>query len=285
MSALSRKGLSLERLQAFRSIHQARGISKAAPGDPVRQSQLSRQLSELEGALQVTLFERRNRGLHPTEAARALARVVHELEEGLRDITGARNEPALIVGAGGSVIQWLILPGHQPQNGQLQLVTCSSEEIVDGLLDGSLDVGIVRERRLPSAIDSTPLGRVQYRWFCSKARVRRPEGRAVGEVPLVSVTGEPTLAPILASLGRPTLESETFVQAAAAIETGHFAGVLPAFASTMLDARRFWALELAPLGAASSTLQMAWVRRAEERRPVRTRVQRALANRLKTVLR
>lgn len=41
------KGMSLERLDAFLAVLEAGGIARAAPGQPVRQSQLSRQISEL----------------------------------------------------------------------------------------------------------------------------------------------------------------------------------------------------------------------------------------------
>ena len=59
---MTAKGLSLERLASFLAVVDARGIARAAPGQPVRQSQLSRQIGELERALGVALFERGTQG-------------------------------------------------------------------------------------------------------------------------------------------------------------------------------------------------------------------------------
>src|SRR5689334_689413 len=43
----SDRGLSIDRLRVLVEVHDAGGIAQAAPGDPVRQSQYSRQLREL----------------------------------------------------------------------------------------------------------------------------------------------------------------------------------------------------------------------------------------------
>jgi DNA-binding transcriptional LysR family regulator len=43
----SERGLSLDRLKVLIEVRDAGSIAQAAPGDPVRQSQYSRQLREL----------------------------------------------------------------------------------------------------------------------------------------------------------------------------------------------------------------------------------------------
>ena len=54
----ARSGISLERLRVFLQIADAGSMAEAAPGDPVRQSQFSRQLKELEEALGASLTVR-----------------------------------------------------------------------------------------------------------------------------------------------------------------------------------------------------------------------------------
>ena len=56
-------GVSIDRLKSFLLVAEAGGHARAAPGDPVRQSQLSRQVSELEVALAQELFVRSGRGM------------------------------------------------------------------------------------------------------------------------------------------------------------------------------------------------------------------------------
>lgn len=55
---LSKGGLSLDRLRALLEVGAAGSIVKAAGGDPVRQSQYSRQIKELEDFFQTKLVER-----------------------------------------------------------------------------------------------------------------------------------------------------------------------------------------------------------------------------------
>ena len=57
------QGLSIERLESFLAIAEAGGIAKAAPGNPSRQSQLSRQLREVQAALGVRLVAPAVRGV------------------------------------------------------------------------------------------------------------------------------------------------------------------------------------------------------------------------------
>src|SRR5262245_19337050 len=96
------KGLSLERLTSFLTVVDAGGIARAAPGQPVRQSQLSRQLGELERALGVALFQRGTQGPRvPSAAGAELARLVRDLSRGLDDVRRAEAGPlAVTLGAG-----------------------------------------------------------------------------------------------------------------------------------------------------------------------------------------
>src|SRR5258708_4260838 len=72
---LSEGGLSLDRLKALLEVGAAGGIAKATQGDPVRQSQYSRQIKELENFFQVKLAERQGRGIRLTDPGRELARI------------------------------------------------------------------------------------------------------------------------------------------------------------------------------------------------------------------
>src|SRR5688572_3052813 len=69
-------GLSLDRLRSFSEIVAAGGISAAAGKDPNRQSQLSRQLKELERYFGVELLVRGRGRLKLTPAGSELHRIV-----------------------------------------------------------------------------------------------------------------------------------------------------------------------------------------------------------------
>ena len=106
------KGLSLERMHSLIAVAEAGGIARAAPRDPSRQSQLSRQLGELEAALGIQLTERRGRVVVLTDAGRELASAARDLGERLDELTRPRDDvgPRLVVGAGDSVIAWWLTP-------------------------------------------------------------------------------------------------------------------------------------------------------------------------------
>ena len=56
-------GLSLDRLRAFVEVGACGSIVKAAGGDPVKQSQFSPQIKELEDFFQIRLIERQGKGI------------------------------------------------------------------------------------------------------------------------------------------------------------------------------------------------------------------------------
>src|SRR5712671_4362044 len=68
-------GLSLDRLKALLEVGAAGSIVRAAGGDPVRQSQYSRQIKELEDFFRTRLIERQGKGTRLTESGRELARI------------------------------------------------------------------------------------------------------------------------------------------------------------------------------------------------------------------
>src|SRR2546428_681911 len=72
----AKAGLSLERLRTFVAIVSAKGISNAAPGDPTRQSQFSRQLKELEECFGAELLVRGRGRFGLTPAGRELFQIV-----------------------------------------------------------------------------------------------------------------------------------------------------------------------------------------------------------------
>src|SRR5437660_3252770 len=77
---LQEGGLSFDRLQSFCLVAQAGGVTKAAKGDPAKQSLFSRQIKELEEFFGTELIRRKGRGVTLSEAGERLniiARLSH----------------------------------------------------------------------------------------------------------------------------------------------------------------------------------------------------------------
>lgn len=168
----SRSGLSLERLKTLCEVAEQGGISKAADGDPVKQSQYSRQLRELETFFDLELTRRRGRNTELTDAGKHLASVSREILTALQDFSreGAKASPTLRIGAGESLLQWLVLPKIAQLRTALPDTTFSfrnlrGEDVIIQLQEASIDFGLVAETESMAGISTARLGTLRYRLF------------------------------------------------------------------------------------------------------------------------
>src|ERR1700744_3939963 len=111
-SLFAQSGLSLERLKTFREIVAAGGITAAAGDDSNRQSQFSRQLKELERYFGVELLKRGRGPAELTDAGQRLYEIIGYTLRALEEFRGtcAGQPVELAIGAGESLIQWLLMP-------------------------------------------------------------------------------------------------------------------------------------------------------------------------------
>ena len=100
-------GLSLDRLRALVEVAASDGIARAAPDDPVRQSQYSRQIRELEDFFRVKLLERVGKGVQLTSNGKELARISRFFLRGLANFQrGSLAElQTFSIGASATILQ------------------------------------------------------------------------------------------------------------------------------------------------------------------------------------
>src|ERR1700722_20343675 len=79
------RGLSLDRLRVLLEVRDAGSLAEAAPGDPIRQSQYSRQLRELSEFFGVKLGRRQGKLLKLTDDGARLAELAREQLRSLQD--------------------------------------------------------------------------------------------------------------------------------------------------------------------------------------------------------
>src|SRR5215468_1563296 len=146
----AQSGLSLERLKTFREIVAAGGITAAAGNDSNRQSQFSRQLKELKHYFGAELLKRGRGPAELTDAGQRLYEIIGHTLSALEEfrLTCAGQPLELTVGAGESLIQWLLLPrlaGLSAAHPRLTLSfrNLKTDQIIRDLLDGALDFGVV----------------------------------------------------------------------------------------------------------------------------------------------
>ena len=272
---LSRRGLSLDRLHAFLKVATAGGISRAVGADPVRQSQFSRQIKELEGFFGVALFRRRGKSLHLTTSGERLTQVARVSLGALHDFGRAcAEEPVeFTLGSGDSLIHWLLLPRlgalrREFPRVKLRLRNLRSGDIVRGLNDGHLDFGLIRRDAVARPLASVQLGALEYALYVPRKLL--PGGRkrdftwALSTLPVTTLTGDGQfdrrLRSLAAKLPKPptfALECESFPHAAVALNSGHYAAILPKLAAARLD-RSVAEIEAAALNQPRRVVSLAW---------------------------
>ena len=109
---LSEGGLSLDRLQSFCLVAQAGGVTKAAKGEPNKQTLYSRQIKELEEFFGAELMRRKGRGIALTAAGERLNLLARECFASLLDFKSeCKGLPVeIVIGAGESIIDWVLIP-------------------------------------------------------------------------------------------------------------------------------------------------------------------------------
>ena len=276
------RGLSIERLESFLAIAEAGGIAKAAPGNPSRQSQLSRQLREVQAALRVRLVAPAGRGVALTAEGVRLRAVLRDLLAGLAAVSqaGAVQPQEVTLAAGDSVLRWLVLPRLAAALAPDAGVRLTLRAVSDGgaaVRDGDCELAIARGGPRVDGLHARRLGTMRFALFVPRAVSRRVlSPAALATLPFVAVTADPEpLRRFEASLRRPVevaLRCETFPQAAQAVASGHYAAVLPALAQMDIPAAAASPIEVPGLGALRVPLALVARARTLEAAPALARL-------------
>jgi len=296
----ARAGLSLDRLRSFREIVVAQGISAAAQGEPNRQSQLSRQLRELETFFGTELLVRGRGPLRLTPAGAELNRLcggfLSAAEEFLN--TCAQAPIQLTVGAGESLVHWWLLPGlarqaAQPRRWTFTFENLRNDEMLDRVLEASLDLAVTTRPTDDNRLRAEAVGSLDYGLFVPRRLLTPRQGsdlkRVLDDLPL-AVLSSPQGA-ILRALEseaartrhplRIELRLSSYPQLAMAVREGMVAAIMPTQATAALDGADYELLHPAFLRKQSRKVWLVWNRSLVEVRPAIA----AAAKQLKEALR
>jgi len=174
------RGLSLSRLKVLLEVDEAGGIAGAAEGNPVRQSQYSRQLKELESFFGCELTHRDGRSLRLTKRGKELALIARENLTSLTDFLAdcEKQTTILRIGAGESIIRWLITPALPEISKRLPSVSFDfrnirSQEAITQLSESQIDLAIVRAELVPNHLESKFIGSLDYALYIPKALAKK----------------------------------------------------------------------------------------------------------------
>ncbi|HEY1110701.1 MAG TPA: LysR family transcriptional regulator [Opitutaceae bacterium] len=291
----SERGLSLDRLKVLIEVRDAGSIAQAAPGDPVRQSQYSRQLRELSEFFGCEVAQRRGKLLKLTAHGERLAELAREQLRALDDFrTECKQESvAFTLGAGDSLIQWLVIPRLGRVLDTLPGIhfattNLRTNDIVQQLSDSRLDFGIIRKNALPPGLKAISLGTVTYVALVPQALLGRRKkvtlAEMLTELPLATQTTDGQFTSGLREIAglqgvaiSPALSCQSFPQTMAAVRSGRFAAIVPELAVGELDSRSTYKISGDELRPLAREAMLAWNPRLIRVRPNATKLSGVLS--------
>lgn len=272
--------LSFDRLRSFCRIVAAGSPAAAAERNTMSPGQLSRQIKDLEGALGVKLFVREGRRLKLTPSGSQLAAVTNAyfgaLGE-LREREGFDFRP-ISMAASDSVLRWIVLPRlHEvlaTASAQIEISTHRSAEIVDRLVSGDLDVGIVRADAGGDELERLSFPAMRYSLLVPRTLLPGKSAagiQAVGNLPFVMINGDPQFARATEQVAETNgfrlqvrVKVETFglaIEAARILEAAVF---VPSLAEKEFSMDQFAAVELEQMTILDRPLVVAFGRKTAE---------------------
>ena len=237
----ARNGLSLDRIRALLEVGANGSIAKAAGGDPIRQSQYSRQIKELEDFFQSRLIERQGKGIRLTDNGRELARIARFFLLGLSNFQRGclTEELTFKIGAPAGFIQACLLSALARSevvkaSVHYAVEVAGADEIERRLHDLTLDFAVTTCANLSRPLQVREMGKWHLDLWVPKrlhpneklarqafAQKRLPLALAGAEIE------EPGLSQL--QVHRPFLLCQDFLQARSALGSQTLATVLPDF--------------------------------------------------------
>ena len=296
----SERGLSLDRLKVLIEVRDAGSIAAAAPGDPVRQSQYSRQLRELSEFFGCEVAQRKGKILKLTSQGERLAELAREQLRSLEDFRAECKEHSVVftIGAGDSLIQWLVIPRLGKivdafPGTHFATVNLRTNDIVQQLIDCRLDFGIIRKNAMAPGLKAVPIGVVTYAAMVPDALWPRKAGKptlkgALTTLPLATQTTDGQFAGGLRDIAKaldvtlsPALSCQSFPQTLAALRSGRFWAIVPELALREATDAALHRVTDPLLTQLDSEAMLAWNPRLVRVRPnaakIATKLQHALA--------
>jgi DNA-binding transcriptional LysR family regulator len=276
-------GLSLDRLRSFLEVGAAGSIANAAGRDPVRQSQYSRQIRELEDFFSIKLIERHGKGTRLTANGKELARISRFFLLGLSNFQRGclTEEQTFQIGASATFIQRFLLPllsNTRVTRGKTRYVTevTGDDEIERRLHDLTLDFGVIQRSTLSRPLQTTELGKWKLNLWVPKALHRTEASAAQAfkdrRLPLALAKKELDGSDLEAlEQYEPRLVCGNFIEAMDALSADGLATVLPDFLIPGRGSKTFLRLKVPSIDSHVLHFQLAWNPRLLRLNPHATR--------------
>jgi len=262
-------GFSLDRLRALLEVGAAGSIVNAARGDPVRQSQYSRQIGELEDFFRTRLIERHGKGTRLTPSGRELARISRFFMLGLSNFQRGclTEEQTFRIGASATFNQQFLLPaiaGLPSRKDGARYVSeiATKDEIERRLHDLTLDFGIICQAGLTRPLQTKAVGEWKLELWVPRAlglnQSKTAQAFERGDLPLAMARELDDLGVLLNKRREATLVCDSFLDCRVALEGKEVASLLPRFLTPEKHARFLVRVQMPKIDSQVFRFHLAW---------------------------
>lgn len=289
-SLFQHNGLSLDRLHTLLLLKEKGSLIRAADGDPIRQSMMSRHIKDLSSCFGADLTERNGKTLQLTAAGKELALIAEEQFRRLAAFQERASGVPHTVAIGANIS--LLTSAMAPRMGQLirlakgcrfELRALSEDAIHEGLHENRLSLGLLPKRGVPNTLENKPLMTRRYSLFVPE-RLASTRGitfrDALLESPFALNEADHRLARDIREIARtlgephftPTLACASEEQCATAVRSGHFAAILPSSMSEEKAGAPVQVIEDQVLDSLGGEVSIVWNRRHLDIHPHVTKI-------------
>lgn len=284
---VGKKHFSVDRLAALCHVAEVGSISAATGDNASKQSLYSRQIGELETFFGLDLLDRHSRPYRVTEEGTELVRISRLFLSAVDDFAAHchHNPLKLVIGAGESLIQWLLIPEVLPRlkrsipEARVIFRNLRTAVIVESLNNGEIDIGLVRENAVTGNLKSVKVPPLSYSLFVPKAfraKLKSPVTLdQAARFPMAVLAGGGQYRSTLEELAKSSgcelqfaVECSSSTQVALLVARKECCAILPSFAGSQLDSSTIDKYEVEGLKPLERTLCFAWNPKRSDIRPV-----------------
>jgi LysR family transcriptional regulator, nitrogen assimilation regulatory protein len=208
--------MDIKKLDYFVHVADLRSFTKAASLLSIAQSALSHQVRQLETELDQPLLYRNGRGVTPTDAGRRLlahARgILLQVRRAHEELSVTRDAMVghVIFGMPPSIARLLTVPliksfSNSYPDGTLSVIEAMSAPIVEWLVEGRIDIGLVYNPAPLPSVESRPLQEQEMFLISNKAAGK---GRRSKSVQLRELPRYPLIIPSRSNANRMLIEAK-----------------------------------------------------------------------------
>ena len=283
---LKLKGFSFDRLETFIQVARLGSMSQAAKATGMQVPHISKHISDLERVFGVVLFDGRGRHTKLSEAGERLLSLARLPEEALKEFhSWCADRPAeLRIGAGESVLQWIVFPRLAELQRKLPktnfvFLNLKSSEIATKLSRGELDLGILHDEAAGERLERQSIGSMEFRLFVPRKLLaasgeRAPKGEILRTLPLALLEGSGRYRRVIDQFfckRRLPLEANIFcsslTQLSAVLQAQTHGAFLPVAVAGSLPEEHFMALDHPLARLLKLKLILAWNQRTATVKP------------------